>query len=254
MFLYICFFLSECSLQPPPEPVTISTAESSVTFTSGTTSPGLPSTQTNAPLNNATSDSTRSYVSYATSAQNSNQTEQTQSTTIGNATTYAPPSNNSVNYLRFERENGTVPNELGIVTNDSVDISTLTDLDPVLQNTSNVMKYKKDVSAVSLVQKPLLEAKVNDPRLISFQSHVRNPRGATRVSGSQCYPPARFSRVVDVDNVLSTVFSLQPMSLEMIILTVETPFVMRFDLDPMRDVGTTLRLEVEMHEVLERQV
>lgn len=172
--------------------------------------------------------------------------------------TYAPPSGNSVNYLRFEPENGTaVHDELGNARNNSVDISTSTGFDSALQNASNAIKYKQDAgngSALGLVQKPLHEAKHNDPRAISFQSRGRNPRGAATASELQCVAPARFSRVVDVDNVLSTAFSLQPMSLEMIILTTEMPFVMRFDLNPMRDVGTTLRLLVEMHEVLEKQV
>lgn len=232
----------------------MSTAASSVTFTSVTATPGLSSTHTKAPSTSATSDRTHGYIS---SAQNSDRMEQTQSTTIGNTVTYAPPSGNSVNYLRFEPENGTAHSELGNARNNSVDSSTSTGFDSALQNASSAMKYKQDAgnaSAVRLVQKPLLEAKDDDPRPISFQSRGRNPRGAARASESQCVPPARFSRVVDVDNVLSTVFSLQPMSLELIILTTEMPFVMRFDLNPMRDVGTTLRLLVEMHEVLEKQV
>lgn len=74
-------------------------------------------------------------------------------------------------------------------------------------------------------------------------------------SGPQCLSPARFSQVVDVDNTLSTIFSAQPMSSEtFVIATMEVPYLMRFDVHPIRDIGSTLKIQAELHEVLKAPV
>lgn len=74
-------------------------------------------------------------------------------------------------------------------------------------------------------------------------------------SDPQCLSPVRFSQVVDVDNTLSTIFSAQPMSSEtFVIATMEVPCLMRFDVHPIRDIGSTLKIQAELHEVLRAPV
>lgn len=95
----------------------------------------------------------------------------------------------------------------------------------------------------------------DDPPILSKTGVPSNRLRRSLTSDPSCFSPARFAQVVDVDNTLSTIFSAQPMSSEtLVIVTREVPYLMRFDIHPIRDIGSTLKIQAVLHDVLKVSV
>ena len=63
----------------------------------------------------------------------------------------------------------------------------------------------------------------------------------------QIYPVVGLQKVTDPDSVLYTIYSVQPGSSQSLLLAyTELPYLMNFEIDPVRDIGGTLRIKVDL--------